>query len=61
MPALSLRSTAFDGGGLNFSAQAVPVSWPGQTLGFLGASNNGTASGTGTIVYLHIFAIGIGS
>jgi beta-glucosidase len=78
---------AFDGGGLNFSAQAlaaagfvsgqsavvngisfgwpsvnqpdsivtggqaVPVSGSGSTLGFLGASNNGTASGTGTIVY----------
>jgi beta-glucosidase-like glycosyl hydrolase len=78
---------AFDGGGLNFSAQAlaadglvsgqpvtvggtsftwpgvnvpdnivgggqaVPVSGSGRTLGFLGASNNGTASGTGTIVY----------
>jgi beta-glucosidase len=78
---------AFDGGGLNFSAQAlaadgfvsgqpvtvggtsftwpgvnvpdnivgsgqaVPVSGSGHTLGFLGASNNGTASGTGTIVY----------
>jgi beta-glucosidase len=78
---------AFDGGGLNFSAQAlaadgfvsgqpvtvggvtftwpgvnvpdnivgsgqaIPVSGSGHTLGFLGASNNGTASGTGTIVY----------
>jgi hypothetical protein len=78
---------AFDGGGLNFSAQAlaadgfvsgqpvtvggttftwpgvnqldnivcggqaIPVSGSGSTLGFLGASNNGTASGTGTIVY----------
>ncbi|HEY4462862.1 MAG TPA: glycoside hydrolase family 3 C-terminal domain-containing protein [Streptosporangiaceae bacterium] len=78
---------AFDGGGLNFSAQAlaadgftsgqpvtvsgvtftwpgvnvpdnivnsgqaVPVSGSGHTLGFLGASNNGTGSGTGTIVY----------
>jgi beta-glucosidase len=31
--------------------QAVPVSGSGSTLGFLGASNNGTASGTGTIVY----------
>ncbi|HEY3610119.1 MAG TPA: glycoside hydrolase family 3 C-terminal domain-containing protein [Pseudonocardiaceae bacterium] len=77
----------FDGGGLNFSAQAlsavgfnagqvhnvngvnftwvnpnqsdnivtggqaVPVSGTGSTLGFLGASNNGTGSGTGTIVY----------
>ncbi|HEX4831653.1 MAG TPA: glycoside hydrolase family 3 C-terminal domain-containing protein [Trebonia sp.] len=78
---------AFDGGGLNFSAQAlaadgfaagqpatasgttftwpganvpdsivcggqaVPVSGSGTTLAFLGASNNGTGSGTGTIVY----------
>ncbi|HEX6521575.1 MAG TPA: glycoside hydrolase family 3 C-terminal domain-containing protein [Streptosporangiaceae bacterium] len=78
---------AFDGGGLNFSAQAlasdgfvsgqpvtvsgvsftwpgvnvpdnivnsgqaIPVSGSGHTLGFLGASNNGTGSGTGTIVY----------
>jgi len=78
---------AFDGGGLNFSAQAlaadgfvsgqpvtasgvtftwpgvnvpdnivnsgqaVPVSGSGHTLGFLGAANNGTGSGTGTIVY----------
>jgi len=78
---------AFDGGGLNFSAQAlaadgfvsgqtvtaggtsftwpgvnvpdnvvcggqaVPVSASGSTLAFLGASNNGTGSGTGTIVY----------
>jgi beta-glucosidase-like glycosyl hydrolase len=78
---------AFDGGGLNFSAQAlaadgfvsgqpvtvggttftwpgvnvpdnivgsgqaVPISGSGHTLGFLGASNNGTGSGTGTIVY----------
>ena len=78
---------AFDGGGLNFSAQAlaadgfvsgqpvtvggtsftwpgvnvpdnivcggqaVPVSGSGSTLAFLGASNNGTGSGTGTIVY----------
>jgi beta-glucosidase-like glycosyl hydrolase len=78
---------AFDGGGLNFSAQAlaadgfvsgqpvtvsgvtftwpdvnvpdnivnsgqaVPVSGSGHTLGFLGASNNGTGSGAGTIVY----------
>jgi beta-glucosidase-like glycosyl hydrolase len=77
----------FDGGGLNFSAQAlsavgfnagqvhnvngvnftwvapnqsdnivtggqaVPVSGSGSTLGFLGASNNGTGSGVGTIVY----------
>jgi beta-glucosidase len=78
---------AFDGGGLNFSAQAlaadgfvsgqpvtaggtgftwpdanvpdnivcggqaVPVSGSGGTLAFLGASNNGTGSGTGAIVY----------
>jgi beta-glucosidase len=78
---------AFDGGGLNFSAQAlaadgfvsgqtvtvdgtsftwpgvnvpdsivcggqaVPVSGSGSTLAFLGASNNGTGSGTATIVY----------
>ncbi len=78
---------AFDGGGLNFSAealaadgftagqpvtvngitftwpgvnvpdnivgsgQAVPVSGSGHTLGILGASNNGTASGSGTVVY----------
>jgi beta-glucosidase-like glycosyl hydrolase len=78
---------AFDGGGLNFSAQALaadglvsgqpatvdgtsfswpsvnvpdnivcggqalPVSGAGSTLAFLGASNNGTGSGTGTIVY----------
>jgi beta-glucosidase len=78
---------AFDGGGLNFSAQAlaadgfvsgqpvtvggtsftwpdvnvpdnvvcggqaVPVSGSGAALAFLGASNNGTGSGTGTIVY----------
>ena len=33
------------------SGQAVPVSGSGHTLGFLGASNNGTGSGTGTIVY----------
>jgi beta-glucosidase-like glycosyl hydrolase len=33
------------------SGQAVPVSGSGSTLGFLGASNNGTASGTGTVVY----------
>jgi beta-glucosidase len=31
--------------------QAVPVSGSGSTLAFLGASNNGTGSGTGTIVY----------
>jgi hypothetical protein len=78
---------AFDGGGLNFSAQAlaadgfasgqmatvdgtsftwpgvnvpdnivcggqaVPVGGSGSTLAFLGASNNGTGSGTGTVVY----------
>jgi beta-glucosidase len=78
---------AFDGHGLNFSAQAlaaagfvagqnvttggisyswpsanvsdniiaggqvVPVSGSGNLLGFLGASNNGTTSGAGTIVY----------
>ncbi len=78
---------AFDGGGLNFSAQALaalgfksgqPVTvsgqtfiWPGtnvpdnivgsgqavpftgsgSTLSFLGASNNGTTSGSGTVVY----------
>jgi hypothetical protein len=33
------------------SGQAVPVSGSGRTLGFLGASNNGTGSGTGTVVY----------
>jgi beta-glucosidase-like glycosyl hydrolase len=33
------------------SGQTIPVSGSGDTLGFLGASNNGTASGTGTIVY----------
>jgi beta-glucosidase len=33
------------------SGQAVPVSGSGSTLGFLGASNNGTGSGTGTVVY----------
>jgi beta-glucosidase-like glycosyl hydrolase len=33
------------------SGQAVPVTGSGATLGFLGASNNGTASGTGTVVY----------
>jgi len=80
---------AFDGGGLNYSAQAlaadgfvsgqnvtvgvgwisyswpsanvpdnivaggqvVPLSGTGNLLGFLGASNNGTTSGAGTIVY----------
>jgi beta-glucosidase len=78
---------SFDGGGLNFSAQAlaadglvsgqtatvdgtsftwpgvnvpdnivcggqaVPVSGSGSTLAFLGAGNNGTGSGAGTIVY----------
>ena len=78
---------AFDGGGLNYSAQAlaadgfvsgqnvtvggISYSWPranvpdnivaggqvvslsgtGNLLGFLGASNNGTTSGAGTIVY----------
>jgi hypothetical protein len=33
------------------SGQAFPVGGSGNTLGFLGASNNGTGSGTGTIVY----------
>jgi hypothetical protein len=33
------------------SGQAVPLSGTGHRLGFLGASNNGTASGTGTVVY----------
>jgi hypothetical protein len=83
----STPTGTFDGGGLNFSAQAlsavgfnagqvhnvngvnftwvapnqsdnivtggqaVPVSGSGSTLGFLGASNNGTGSGIGTIVY----------
>ncbi|HEX4725642.1 MAG TPA: glycoside hydrolase family 3 C-terminal domain-containing protein [Pseudonocardiaceae bacterium] len=83
----STPTGSFDGGNLNFSAQAlaavgftagqthavngvnftwvspnqsdnvvtggqaVPVSGSGSTLAFLGASNNGTGSGTGTIVY----------
>jgi hypothetical protein len=44
--------------------QAVPVSGSGSTLGFIGASNNGTASGTATIVYTdgttQSFALGFG-
>ncbi|HEY0807566.1 MAG TPA: glycoside hydrolase family 3 C-terminal domain-containing protein, partial [Pseudonocardiaceae bacterium] len=83
----STPNGSFDGGNLNFSAQAlaaagftagqthsvnginftwvnpnqtdnivtggqaVPVSGAGANLGFLGASNNGTGSGLGTIVY----------
>ncbi len=31
--------------------QTVPVTGSGTTLGILGASNNGTGSGTGTVVY----------
>jgi beta-glucosidase len=31
--------------------QTVPLTGSGTSLGFLGAGNNGTASGTGTIVY----------
>jgi beta-glucosidase-like glycosyl hydrolase len=33
------------------SGQAIPVTGSGSRLGFLGASNNGTGSGVGTIVY----------
>jgi beta-glucosidase len=44
--------------------QAVPVSGSGSALGFIGASNNGTGSGTGTIVYTdgttQSFALGFG-
>lgn len=54
---MTVGGTGFPWPGVNVpdnivgSGQAVPVSGSGHTLGFLGASDNGTASGTGTIVY----------
>jgi beta-glucosidase len=54
---VTVGGTSFTWPGVNVpddivtGGQAVPVSGSGSTLGFLGAANNGTASGTGTVVY----------